>query len=510
MKLEILDIDRFIKVNSLLEVTDSIYFERSGMPTERGLFSKTIFGLPGSQERRTKWGWINLNIPYMHPIVYKTALQIDTKFQEILSGMRYVRINKAGELIDDDENGWTGMDELAIHWHKIKWSRPDQSPARSSRSKFLDSLSNKKASVFITKWLVTPAIYRDYDAQVQYSRSNIIAIPVENDLYRKLILNSISRSTGLDYSDNYKRMKVQDTLSELYDTMIGKVVKKHGVMQSKLLGKGVDYGVLGVISGPKISNAQSPVEQEVPFGYIGVPLYLLINLFQPLVIKEISDNLFPFKAGQTKFQILDKRKNKYETIDLPEAIREELDPTLFRKWIIRFMKDKTFRTEPVGVAIDDKEYLIPIFNPILGRQSTMTDLFYIATKNAIKNRHIILTRYPIDNFQNVIYVKPKIMTTEKNIKMRLDEEDDPFYPDITPEDDNIQWVDSIRINNSYTKTLGADYDGDRVKLIGVFSHEANEEARNIIESLMNYSDSEGAACRVIGNEGVLTLYSLTK
>ena len=485
----------------------------AGAPTEEGLFSKTIFGLPGSKERRTRWGWIDLGIPYLHPIVYKIAIQLDTKLPLVVSGLRYVKVNKAGELVEDEENGWTGMDELAKRWSSIRWSQPGQSPLRTSRASFLDSMVKRQVKVFLTKWIVTPALYRDYEAQAQHSRSNILDIPAENDLYRKIILSSNAKGTGLSYSDSYRRLKVQDTLVEIYDLMIGKVVKKHGVLQDKLLGKGVDYGVWGVISGPKVSNAQTPGDQEVPFGYIGVPLYLLINLFQPLVVKELGDLLFPFKAGQTHLQVYNPKTDTYRAIEVPESIREEMDPVLFRRWISRYMKDKSFRTEKVGILVDKKEYLIPVFGDIFGRPITMTDLFYIVARNVIQGKHILLTRYPIDHFQSVNYVKPKILTTESVIHTNYGGVDDPSYPNLYGGESPgyiPQWVDSIRINNAYTASLGADFDGDRVKLIGILSHEANEEAERIMQSITNYVDSAGSASRTIGNEGVLTLYSLTK
>ena len=71
-------------------------------------------------------------------------------------------------------------------------------------------------------------------------------------------------------------------------------------------------------------------------------------------------------------------------------------------------------------------------------------------------------------------------------------------------------MDSVRINNSYTSAMGADYDGDAIRLFGLFTQEANAEAERMIFKPTNFCDGQGNPSRQLKNEGVLTLYSLTK
>lgn len=51
---------------------------------------------------------------------------------------------------------------------------------------------------------------------------------------------------------------------------------------------------------------------------------------------------------------------------------------------------------------------------------------------------------------------------------------------------------------------------DRFRIIGLFTQEANEEAARMIAKPTNYCDGQGGFGRQIKNEGVLTLYALTK
>lgn len=48
-----------------------------------------------------------------------------------------------------------------------------------------------------------------------------------------------------------------------------------------------------------------------------------------------------------------------------------------------------------------------------------------------------------------------------------------------------------------------------MKIIGIFSQEANLEAEKIIKSPINIIDGQLNSSRSIGNEGINTLYSMT-
>jgi hypothetical protein len=115
MKLEVPDIEKFVEVNGLQLVDSAMFFEADGGPTARGLFSSEIFGRPGSEERRRRWGYIDLGGRYLHPLVYKTCCQLDHKFPDIITGARRFRLTPSGriETVPEDETGGlTGIDGL--------------------------------------------------------------------------------------------------------------------------------------------------------------------------------------------------------------------------------------------------------------------------------------------------------------------------------------------------------------------------------------------------------------
>lgn len=76
--------------------------------------------------------------------------------------------------------------------------------------------------------------------------------------------------------------------------------------------------------------------------------------------------------------------------------------------------------------------------------------------------------------------------------------------------DESSFIDSTRINNSYTASLGADYDGDTVSIRAVFTQEANAEADRLIKAKTMVLNQSGKNTRKIGNDGALAIYCLTK
>ena len=74
--------------------------------------------------------------------------------------------------------------------------------------------------------------------------------------------------------------------------------------------------------------------------------------------------------------------------------------------------------------------------------------------------------------------------------------------------DESSFIDSTRINNSYTASLGADYDGDTVSIRAVFTQEANAEADRLIKAKTMVLNQSGKNTRKIGNDGALAINKL--
>jgi hypothetical protein len=525
MKLEVLDVERFVAANGLQRVSDLVFLEADGSATRGGLFSAEIFGRPGSEDRRTRWAYIDLGGEFLHPLIYKACCQLDRGFPDAITGARRFRLNPAVRGLDwvgDDDAGGgppalSGVAGLREIWDRLDWGPSAGGGARAQRAGLLRAVPARLA--FVGKWPVMPAAYRDVDTGVGRG-GRIREIAPVNYLYSTVMASAPSSQSGFQFADGSRKLRAQEALLEVHQSCLALVSKKHGIIQDRILGKYADYAVQGVISGPALAKADRPGEQEVPFGSLGVPLYLAINLFQPFVMKSLEERFRALAGGQegilqnppgwdrlTPAERAAAPLSALEQVALPPDARAQLNPDTYKRWIGRFMRSQEDRATPLYVETGRGARVeVPLYDWALGRKTTLADLFYIVASVVCANRHVMFSRYPIEDFRSCQFARVALLTTERTERRAVGGTEYPRYPLLGP---GARWVDSIRLNNSYTEALGADFDGDRVRIFGLFTQEANAQAEDLIRRPTNFVDGQGRPSRNLKNEGILTLYSLT-
>ena len=86
MNVDILDIDKLIKVNGLVEITNPRILTSSLSFQQDGLLSNEIFGYT-TQQRQTTFAYIDLHGHYFHPLIYKEVIQKSMRIvTRIISG----------------------------------------------------------------------------------------------------------------------------------------------------------------------------------------------------------------------------------------------------------------------------------------------------------------------------------------------------------------------------------------------------------------------------------------
>jgi DNA-directed RNA polymerase beta' subunit len=423
---------------------------------------------------------------------------MNRNFSSLILGDKFFSITKDGDLIED-VNGETGIDFLYNNFDKINFAddeKDKKSFNRRNKVSILKQLGRDK--VFVNKWLIIPPFYRDIDL----SSKDIISADELSSMYKKLIgiTNTINPNGAMDFlTGNITEYKVQVLINEIYAYLTSKLSKKTGIIQKNLLGKSVDYAVRAVISGPKLNSATHN-ELEVPYGYVGIPLHLLTIAFFPFVLSELERFFIDFKNDRL---VVTSSGQEIEVID--DTI-SSLSSKSFERLINFYSRSQEGRTTPVKITTADGDKPVELFKDQLNRDFTITDLLYMILSEIIKDKHVYLTRYPTEDYRNVVPLKIKILTTETTIKQNIYDTEFPNYPKLTGD---IRWVDSVRPNNAYLPGLGGDYDGDTVSIRGLYTKEANEEADNLIKSKMTLLDGAGKASRTFSKEGVLSLYNFT-
>lgn len=267
MLLQLLNIERFITENKLMEVKSSrIPFKKYD---DDGLWSEVIFGPIGSKSRSEKFAYIDLKQNFIHPIVFDMIATISDETSKIVREKgRY--IVKDGRYIED-AGGETGVTFLINTFNDVKFS----SFCHNHKKDNAQYIDDTKKFILINKFLVSPAANRDID--IYNFKGGKLEKEKINELYSKLIVY-IQQLTGINELDNITVRKIQMELNDIVDYFKKvKMTGKKGLFRGTMLKKSMDYSTRLVLTN----------DSNIPMGYIGLPWHALVAIFEPFMIHHL-------------------------------------------------------------------------------------------------------------------------------------------------------------------------------------------------------------------------------
>lgn len=556
-------INNNIKYLKMKEVKNPIYFRNmtNQEPTDDGLFSTRIFGLQ-PEEKKRKWGYIDLGTKIIHPFIYEVLCALQQNIKDCCNGIGSWKINEDHDLVKVPENDPdyneenTGMDWFVKNYSKIVFKR-NNSRERDEKISMITSF--KPSDIFITKWLVIPVFYRDFNY-----RNNKLDIPEINGLYRKLvtIAHSIKFSSSLEVSSNIDKVNMELTLVDIERYYRSLVQQSDGFFRQYVIGKNPDYGVRSVISCPVLTQYDKPDDCPIDMNHTGYPLSEVIQSLYPFIERWVYNwfvNEFDVSSGTKPALIYENGQKKvvamnavniiaYKTVDSngKEIEKERAEKSNIvdgkynidniRKRISTWIDNYESRFEPITydgeyngkiyknceMAFTGVPYASDPSNPkasdISNRAFTWTDLLYLAAEDCAADKYAWVTRYPLTSYLGVYPTKIHVMSTVRTTKCKMVVNGETrvydFYPLIDPKKTTMEvstsFNETINMANSRLEIIGGDYDGDTVSTRALFSVEANKETMDIINSPKNFFDCKGALIAHMTNEGNLTLYNMTR
>lgn len=517
MKIELFDVAQFIDLNHLKEITSPILFQRGSVPDPDGLISNEIFGVD-VRSRKGTFAYISLNGHFFHPHIYKTFKRFYRNIERIINGDFYYSIDKDGNIYQDD-NGVTGLESIYDNWEKIKWVRSED--PTSMRNERIDLLTkSKKKEVFMEYQIVIPAFYRDIMSD---GKGGGETDPL-NNMYSKLIrLASLLKSRDMfDFTLHSTYYTMQGLLVEIYDYFKTKLANKNGMIRRFLMGKNIDYCVRSVISTPNF-HSERPEEMEIDFRHIGVPISQVCSLCYPFMMKWLKD-FFENEFIQPKHTKVVRNSDKLVGLKNPEAIFTD---DYIKKMMDQYIRNPESRFKPITVRLEDDSeaevaFTGKLFDPndplelssISQRPLTVTDILYMAAVDVTKDKHTLITRYPVTDSYGLFLGKTRVVSTIETIPIKVNSTVYRFYPNIdlnTPKNKIATcFKETIQFSNSFLKGICGDYDGDQITAKILWTQEANDEIKRAINHPSYFITPTGANIRVIGNEAIQTLYTLTK
>ena len=528
MNAELLDIERLVKMNDLKEVSNPIGFDRGEVPTVDGLYSSEIFGLTVN-DRRYTYAYIDLGGYYLMPKAYNTLKMLNRNFEKMIYGTETFRITEEG-VVEPDPEGGTGLDFLYKNWEKIKFPK-NQSVKRNERIDFLTN--HKKNVIFTRKWIVIPVFFRDVNRTS--GSSGKTKVPEINDKYADIIRNvkMIESANTFDFMINKLKGKIQTDMYDIYILLKTKLEKKNGYFRKFLMGKSNDYCCRSVITAVSFHDNKF-TDMKINYEYTGVPLYTACSLFTPFILWWVG-RFFKNELGDSKngfpINLQGKDKPIYVHLKDPEI---EFNSDYIAKQLDRMIENPSSRFDQIYLPVEDddkkkfglKGDAIMKFKGRYVRENstgtsidnvrpmTWTDIFYMAAVDVTSDKFIEITRYPLLDYLGTYFSRPYVISTRETVPVIyngiLYEKYQKIYVSLRGRSLDKYFVDALKIYPEYLPGLDGDHDGDQTTTKGIFSQEANEEARRIMYSKKNILTTDGGLIRTIGNEGLQTLYTFTK
>jgi hypothetical protein len=532
MILDVMNVDKFCRVNALPKVTSNLYVNENKQPDPEGLFSTELFGAPGSKERRMRMAYIELDGKYLHPQVFTTLCRVDTKITDMISGTKYFKYDPAIKYFvvanddedEDDPNVGTGLEFLYTYWDQLAF-RKSNSRIRENRLELLALL--KRDECFIDKQLVIPAFYRD--AHISSSK---MEVPKINGLYKRImsavaVINTLGKS---NFTYNLSRSGIQNTINEIFDEFTNLIRLKAGFLRSAVMSKSIDYGVRTVITAPTF-NANRWQDMPADYEHTATPLAQCIAEFTIGISAWITTWADSLVQNRTNMYIYDMTEKKVVLKTLDPNWRDDFLEDTIGKRIYRFIMTPESRFYPVTIKFEDGSYKPFMFingnrDLILNtgeidteslkdvRYYTWTDVFFLAAMEVASEKALCTTRYPVTDHHSEYFSKIKVRSTFKTMRMLIGNTQYDNYPvvDLSTPAEEIEslFIDSLELFPPYIGPLGADHDGDQCSSRGLYSYEANKWVEGYISSATNAIGTGGKSIRKSGDVGDHTLYNLLR
>ena len=523
LQVSLLDVDDFVKKNNLVEITNPVIFDTSSNPTNDGLLSNTIFGIT-KESRASTFAYISLKKKFLQPLVYRIWSKVDSKIKSIIHGIGTYSVDKSGAIIEDPK-GDNGIDFLRKNLDKIKFRETDS----IKRERYIKFLNDNRKNFFTDKLIVIPPFFRDIKVD-----GGKISVGDINKLYINVMVSASAIGDSEDYGFSIGKSvegRLQEGLIEIYkwfgtgtdSNPNGGLPGKFGVIRRANLSKTTDYATRLVMSAPKL-DVENMEDIRADFDYSVLPMTSAAANFFPFVIfhmRRFFENEF---IGDTKYPIIDKNGTiiygeieDYQIQFSDEALKKELD---------RFIHGYSDRFRPVKVLCRVKgkqEYLDlkwkgfykePDAKALKNeRPLTWCEVIYMACEEAVKDRMILITRYPIDTFYNEFATKIRLSSTIETEEAVFDDVVYTHYPKIRKEDigkdTSSSFIDTMNICNGYLDSIGGDYDGDMVTIKGVYTDEANAELKKQLASNIHFINLGGNPVISTSKESIQAIYAMT-
>lgn len=449
---------------------------------ENGLFSTLTFGRIGSPERDSRFGYIDLKLPILHPVVYTRLVKLKNLYGDILAGRAYATFNP--ELEDFEKSteldGETGYAFFVAHWAKLK-PKKTGSAVRDLRVALIEKYKDRS---YLDKLLVLPAGLRD----AEIDASGRTSMDEVNELYQKVLMlarnlpDRVPPATQLSIYDR-TRHTLTLRLVEIYEHFERLLSGKGGFIQRRWASRRVFNSTRNVLSSLDTSALDLDAKNRPQFNDVVIGLYQATRCLLPKSIYALKTGVVGqvFQTASNTAELVNPKTLKREWVDITNddmdlwATDEGLEKIISGLSVIE-KRNSYVKVAGYYLALvyldDQQNYKIlrgiddlpDHANPKHARPITYMELIYLSGVGIWNRNHAFVTRYPIENFMSSIpcriYVKTTV-TGELRYELgddftRLGEDHVALEYPVFKDKQTPQYHDSTSINPTRLAPLGGD------------------------------------------------------
>ena len=483
-------------------VADSFEGQTSNL-NDDGLYSTSIFGRVGTDERDKTISYIDVTLPIFNPTYFKALIQLKALYGEIIRGRAYAVWDAAEKdfIKSNILEGDTGYAFFMSHFHELD---PVQNESFKRKQK-IDLVEQFRDRALSNKVIVIPAGIRDIEMNNGVVSENEI-----NDLYRKLIFRSKSlnvRNVDIDdpVYDNI-RWGLQESFNNLADFLFKMQEGKRGFMQRRMSRRSIFGATRNVITSRKVSveNCDDNVTGDPNSTIIG--LYQALLGFNLVAIHELSSGFLSevFTSGMGVARLVDPKTLKGTYVDVSPVVVDKFTSSdgltsLFNGYGSPNLRNRDIRVAGhyLGLVYDDGKNVMLLhdiddlpesFDKKKVRPVTYTQFFYMQCVKAIEKKMLQVTRYPITGIGSIypsrVFVMPTNSTSSKRTLLDIDGSPIDTYNYFPEWTKNPSYFDGMSIANIRLGLAGGDFDGDALSANSIMAEDSIAE----IESLFGKRD----------------------
>lgn len=500
---------RYLRPVTSLDINDGL----TSNFHDEGLYSTTIFGKVGTEERDKNFSYIDIKTPILHPKIFDDLCRLKGLYKGILSGKETAKFDPILKdfVADQSSAAETGYSFFMRHFKQIEFKR-NKSPSRQLRVEFIEKYRDQATT---TRVAVIPAGLRD----LEIGEDGRAVKNEVHDLYYRLlsIANTIPRNRDMESPAlDIPRWSLTLTFYQIFELFKSMLEGKKGFLLNKWGSRKIVHGTRNVISVMDTSSTTLGATNAPSYDSTVVGLFQTIKGLTPVTMYLLRTQYLSniFSQGESSVPLVDKETLQPEFVEISSETRDRwttkeglldvinsfYDPEARHRpvevegrWLALIYKgpDKTFRIffdiRELPEHLDRKD-VYPI---------TLCEILYLSGYNKWNKYFMSSTRYPVASNDSIypsrVYVKT---TTVAEVRKELGPDwlpiGDEYVAVEFPRSDIESFYSTQAPHGSRLAGLVADFDGDTASGTYLMTDDALAENDRYLKTRRAWVSPDGA------------------